>query len=143
VHVSGGGIHGGLEFARGIFVSGAARAIKASTDGEHWQDFDTGNSAELLDFTYGNGTFVAVGSNGTILQSGPVGSNFYQTSFHNGVFSAKYHGVPGTSYVFESSDTLEAGSWKLIATTKANSSEVQLSDTDAAGGKRFYRVHQK
>jgi len=46
--------------------------ILTSSDGITWAEENTGSGYGLNDITYGNNTFVAVGDQGTILQSGPL-----------------------------------------------------------------------
>ena len=58
---------------------GPGGTILTSPDGVTWAIRSSGTSDYLLGVAYGNGTFVAVGYGGTILQSDPVAINLPQT----------------------------------------------------------------
>jgi hypothetical protein len=71
---------GHIRYVGGTFVlpqmdcqgTGCVTRVLSSLDGTNWVAHDTGTAARLLDLTFGNGTFLAVGANGVILQSDPM-----------------------------------------------------------------------
>ena len=71
---------GPIRYVGGTFVlprmdcpgTGCVMRVLSSLDGTNWVAHDTGTATSLLDLTFGNGTFLALGADGVILQSDPV-----------------------------------------------------------------------
>ena len=64
-----------ITFVDNTFLSVGGPYILTSSDGITWAQKNTGSGYGLRDITYGNNTFVAVGYQGTILQSGSLKEN--------------------------------------------------------------------
>lgn len=65
-----GTVISGLGFDQRMFVALATGQALASIDGLDWKSQSTGFPVAMNDIVYGKDSFVAVGANGTILQSG-------------------------------------------------------------------------
>jgi hypothetical protein len=92
---------------------------------------------------YGNGTFVVVGDQGTILQSGRgAGSSLIVANGYGPAgFELTIAGDTGTRYTLQVSTNLTAAGWiDLLAFTNTQPA-ISLTDTTALSfSKRFYRV---
>jgi hypothetical protein len=68
--VAGLPVTGPVTFGAGTFLAAAERGrFLTSIDGMHWNERNGLASPSVLDLTFGNDTFVAVGNDGTILQT--------------------------------------------------------------------------
>ena len=106
----------GLVYAQGSFVGvGGGGAIFTSPNGTNWTQRMSGTGVILWNVKYVNGTFMAVGENGTILQTvtfpqivqQPTGQ-FAQVG-NNVVFSVSASGAPPLGYQWRLNGQLLAG----------------------------------
>jgi hypothetical protein len=116
-------------------------AIMSSTDGINWTDRASVTDSELTGIAYGDNSFVAVGENGAILQSGgnqpprlgPV------SLLASGGLEVTINGAPGQSYQIQASTNLLR--WMTLASIVTTNGAAQFTDTSAAGLPcRFYRA---
>jgi photosystem II stability/assembly factor-like uncharacterized protein len=111
-------LSGGMAFGNGLFVvtgdnvPNPAPPILTSLDGVTWANQTAAANHELSAITYGNGMFVAVGSQGgvqtspdgtnwTARSSGDSGHQFYGVAYGNGTFVA----VGDNGTILQSGDT--------------------------------------
>jgi len=106
---------------------------------------ETGLAGHLTDIAFGNGTFVAVGWDGQIVQSDPVSaipSPSAEIRLVNptkmGPFSFEFTSQAGETYTVQS--TSDFNSWTALGTLTANAVSTSVTDTSEEAGKRFYRV---
>lgn len=140
----------GITFAQGIFVavggpySGGAQKIVTSADGINWQQrpINTGYSPSLQSVAYGNGSFVAVGGKGLILQSDPYWKLWVANSTPLGspiqlTFSAEVNRKDRFQY----SDPAGTLVWSNLFEFTATNEITNLSDPTASNAPaRLYRV---
>jgi hypothetical protein len=134
-----------ITFAQGFFVavggpySGGSQRIVTSTDGMNWltRPVNAGLSPVLRGIAYGNGSFVAVGDQGIILQSGPV----FHLKPNPGVGPLHWvlKGEAGRSYTFQCTENLV--NWNSITNFVSAGETTLLIDSTATNSDlRFYRV---
>lgn len=115
-------------------------AIAISRDGAEWSlAAGPGDFSWLRGVAYGNGSFVAVGDGGTILQSDPVISlGLIIDEFPRLTLCGR---VPGT-YRIERTDTLQVtNQWQTVATFVATNSPYTWIETQLSNSRhRFYRA---
>ena len=98
----------------------------------------------LSAIAFGNSSSVAVGSGGTILQSGNVSSApslaIASTSLTGG-FQLKLTGEAGAVYRVEASTNLPAAEWVDLGSVTNNQTSMTFSDSAASNFvQRYYRV---
>ena len=114
-----------------------------SPDGFTWTNLTPVSVQTLWGATYGDGTFVVVGDQGTILQSGRASE--LSLAVGNGLGAAGFEllvlGTPGGRYTLQASTNLNTSGWlDLISFTN---SQATFSFTDATAtnfSQRFYRA---
>jgi hypothetical protein len=121
--------------------SGPGGFIVSSPDGVTWTNLASGVSSGITSIAYGNNQFVAVGSGGTVLQSG----NLAQPDFGPPVFLAggglqlTLNGLAGQTYDVEASaDLVSWATLTNLSLTNAASQFVDFSGTNSPY--RFYRA---
>ena len=57
-----------------------------------------------------------------------------------GPFNVRWPSVQNKTYITERSTTLFGGSWSPISTNSGTGGDIQIQDSNAGGGTRFYRV---
>jgi hypothetical protein len=103
-----------VAYADGKFVIVGYGQISYSSDGEHWRNvvLPVSASTGLFGIAYGGGTFVALGQDGTILQSAPVpppSITDFQLAAPLSTFSIT--GAPGLRYRIQASTNLALPGW--------------------------------
>ena len=134
---------GPLAFGAGYYASltnsSQGSEILLSTNLANWTlGYVSSNS--LQDIAYGNGSFVAVGNNATILQTAPLAglSLAYATSPQISVY-----GLIGLNYRIEYRQTLSPFEpWSNLATFPLSSNPVVWQDDSPTASQRFYRAVQ-
>jgi hypothetical protein len=112
-------------------------AIFTSADGFGWRKRTTAASP-LLGAAYGNGRFIAVGNNGTILQSGPAFTLQGRQS-PSGGFALSLDGETGRFFRVQASPDLSA--WTdLLGFTNAQNPTAVVDLTAQQYPRRFYRA---
>lgn len=117
-----------------------------SPDGINWTKHETDLIWHLTDIAYGDGTFIAVGWNGQIVQSDRVtttGGEEIRLSQPSkaagaGSFSFQVSGEAGKNYRVETSPDLM--NWAVLKTVSMTASPTAVTDAAPAGPNRFYRV---
>ncbi len=117
-----------------------------SPDGINWTKHETDLPWHLTDIAYGDGTFVAVGWDGQMVQSDRVtttGGGEIRLSQPSkgagaGPFSFQFSGEAGKSYRVESS--VDLVHWAALKTVSMTASPTAVTDAAPAGASRFYRV---
>jgi hypothetical protein len=98
-----------VTYADGKFVIVGYGHISYSSDGQHWTNVSLpiSSSTGLFGITFGGRTFVAVGQDGTILQSAPL------TDFHlaSPLSYFSINGAPGLHYRIQASTNLALLTW--------------------------------
>jgi hypothetical protein len=139
-----GTAHTGLSFGRNTFFLSGKAAILVSADGLTWRRQETGHAAALYDIAFGKNTFVAVGENGTILQSAEVPDEaaviIKDVAWQNGAFRLSVQTQEGWDYVFEFKNALEESVWQRITVLPGNGLTMQFFDANAQSRQRFYRI---
>ena len=135
----------GVSFTGGMFAVLSTGQFLASIDGLNWRTQATGFPVALYDLVIGNDWAVAVGADGTILQSGSMvaGPRSFQLRNPrraNGIFRASIEAEAGVTYLLESKNTLDATSWTPVQTVIGQGATLELSDSSATTQQRFYRV---
>jgi hypothetical protein len=98
----------------------------------------------LYGITYGNGTFVAVGAGGTILQSGlapdsrPIFVRGDTQRLSDGSFKMTIAGPAGSPLLIEAS--VDLINWVTLTTLANENGTVRFLDPSPGGYKRFYRA---
>ena len=88
---------------------------------------------------YGNGHFVAVGENGTILQSGSIIHLSIMPDASTGLLSLSLEGPTGLDYTIQTS--LDLISWQDVTKiTSAQSGKIILDGLPISSGRTFYRA---
>jgi len=139
-------------FVASWILLGLSFVNTAHTGPINWQTRRTGTRAEIKAVTYGNGVFVAVGTNGTILRSGdgifwnfrnnPAEKNFNDVVFGNGFFLATadtgnfdrsevYTSADGRNWVKRNTDSTNS----LTALSFGNGIFVAVAKTLAPGAR--------
>jgi hypothetical protein len=72
-----------IAFLNNMFIAGSSDGLLTSSDGNAWTVGGYAYTGPWEDITYGNGTFIAVGTVGTISQSDPTTSNCTATISDN------------------------------------------------------------
>ena len=89
---------------------------------------------------YGNGHFVVVGSDGTILQSGSIITLSITPTASTGLLSLSLEGPTGLDYTIQTSTDLI--SWRDVTKiTSAQSNKVILDGLPATSERLFYRAY--
>ncbi len=132
---------GGYGGPFGQFGGGTVGFILSSANAITWvNQFEETNSS-LNGVVYGNGSFVAVGNNGTILQSGPIFTVTGSNQFANGGFALNLVGQIGRGYRIQTSTNLADSNWTDLIDFTNTTETMQFLDTSATNySERFYRV---
>lgn len=125
------------------FMAVGEDIIVSSSNGVDWTPRHV-KSMVLNGIAYGNGTWVAVGNRGLILQSDPVSGaapeGIVLTDIHRagGELSFRFNGTIGASYLVQASADLV--NWTTIATVVCTSSPMPYSDLISGSGNQFLRM---
>ena len=122
-------------------VVGAAGGIFTSRDGVQWVSRNSGTTTALYNITYGNGTFLAVGDAGRIVQSDSVIISPKLTmSVAAGQLQFSWPSAAGTFSLQQTGD-LDAPSWAVtpnqVITLVGDQAVMKV---DPPADKRFYRL---
>ncbi|MHB8521725.1 MAG: WD40/YVTN/BNR-like repeat-containing protein [Limisphaerales bacterium] len=120
--------------------------ILTSPDGFNWTSRPSGTDRALFGAAYGNGTFVAVGEHGTILQSGDLGpvTALSQLQVRAGGIALHFTGQAGQVFRVQATTDLTLSHWVDLATITNSAGTVSLIDPAGANlTHRFYRVVQQ
>jgi hypothetical protein len=115
--------------------------IFTSPDGVNWVQRQSGAQAGLLNASaFGNGSFVAVGGGGTILQSGSTTFTLKLTpSASFGLLKLSLEGPIGLSYTIQGSTNLI--SWQTLTNfTSTQPTSVIFDPLPVASDRVFYRA---
>src|SRR5207248_10529119 len=114
--------------------------ILTSSDGLTWTERTPGSVQTLRGAAYGNGAFVLVGDQSTILQSGrPL--SVTPKGFGPTGFALTVDGAIGNVYKLQASTDLNAAGWVELLTFTNSQTSMSLTDMAArAYPQRFYRV---
>jgi hypothetical protein len=141
----------GITFAQGIFVavggpfSGGTQKIVTSTDGIQWlqRSLNTGYTPSLQSVVYGNGSFVAVGGKGLILQTDPYWKLWAPANVAAPGASIQWtlSAQSNRDYRFQYLDPLVGLAWSNLFLFRATNETVTLTDPTASNTPaRWYRV---
>jgi hypothetical protein len=115
--------------------------ILTSADAVNWVPRQTGADG-LQAIAYGDGHFVAVGSNGTILESGDIVTLALARNAGTGGFVLSLTGPTGVAYTIEKSSDLV--SWSSLTNIISTQPTEVISDSvQAVGGSAFYRAQSQ
>lgn len=121
---------GGLN-ADGFWGGGTNRIIFTSTDAYSWINRLADTNGLLNSVIYGNGSFVAVGLNGAILQSGPIFTLAGKNQFTNGGFELDLTGETGRTYRIQKTTNLTDTNWTDLTNFTSTAETIQFLDVDA------------
>ncbi|MBI4659546.1 MAG: hypothetical protein HY735_11965 [Verrucomicrobia bacterium] len=137
----------GVAFGNGTFIATASGVLFTSTNAVTWNRREVGTSAGLYDAAFGKDTFVVVGSNGTILQSGILRDEarpaLTDPLLVGNKFQVLVRSLQGKEHVLEFKDALEENNWTPIAAAQGDGSEITLMDPSPPKRQRFYRVRAR
>jgi hypothetical protein len=127
-----------IGYGAGRFVLGSSSGtMRGSVDGGlSWTRFDSGNSVPMRSVVFGDGTFVAGGDNGAILQSDPIVLLQIAESTDTIITVS---GPRERDYQIEWSDRLPAVTWNLLGTNTPVEEKFTIHDSPTLPA-RFYRV---
>ncbi len=135
----------GLAYANGIYVgvgsrNGTNQTIETSVNATNWIVQVQASAPEgLYKVAYGNGTFITVGYNGTILQSGNTNLQVIQPYFSEGLFVCSVTNGVGQRSIIQESTNLTT--WVNVLTNNATSDLLPFQDTTAIHfQQRYYRA---
>lgn len=119
--------------------------LLVSTNGADWTRYETDLPGHLTDIAFGNGTFVAVGWDGQIVQSDPVQIvpsageiRLFEPRRNGTAFGFSFAAEVGKNYdVLVSTD---GRAWSWWDTVRATANPMVVTDPEAGSGIRFYRV---
>ena len=114
-----------------------------SENGIHWHRMETEVTGHLKDVVFGQGTFVAVGWDGAIVQSNPiepVGEEIRITKprWVNGAFVCEFQSTVGANYSLEAST--DCVTWTERTSAICNVTPMVLTDPIANGKHSLFRV---
>ena len=114
-----------------------------STDGANWKVHETGLDWHLKDVAFGNGTFVAVGWDGQIVQSDPVtpipsGEIRLTNPTKPTPFGFEFNGELGQTYTIQASTDLKT--WTTVGSVSGAGASTSFADGSAVATRRFYRA---
>jgi len=142
----GGGFR--ISFGNGTFVALARNGndggvgIVSSTDGVTWTHRYSPYGYRLEGVTFGNDSFIAVGSSGTILQSGTL-VQFLPTTARLGDGTMRMILGSETGAVLALDASTNLVDWTPVATLTNSLGTVSYVDSDATNfNQRFYRARQ-
>jgi hypothetical protein len=133
----------GFYLALGGFTFGPPNStvILSSPDAVHWTAHPESSSNQLNGVAYGNGSFVAVGNGGTILQSGPVFTISGGSQITQAGYALTLTGQIGRSYSILANGDLTATNWPVVANFTNTTETTQFLDSGATRtNQRFYRA---
>lgn len=110
--------------------------IWISPDGMHWTRRHSNTSRGLTSVAFGNGSFVAVGESGAILQSDPLIT--LGLSIANATPTLTLSGPKDRFYDVEYGDA--TGQWRTLRTVFADTMPLLVADTSATNQTRIYRA---
>jgi len=91
---------------------------------------------------YGNGHFVAVGGNGTILESGNISTLAFTANPESGLFSLSLEGSAGLAYTVQSS--IDLISWQTVTNiTSAQPTALVFEARPSATDHMFFRAYSQ
>jgi hypothetical protein len=141
---------GAITWGNGFYVtvggmtyspSSYSQVILSSPDAAHWTTRLTNSNNQLNGVAYGNGSFVAVGNGGMILQSGPIFTIAGGSQITNGGYALTLTGQVGRSYSIQANGDLTTTNWSVVASFTNNAETMQVIDSSAGGtNQRFYRA---
>ncbi len=138
-----------VTFGGGIFVAAGDASpvtgfstILTSPDGVVWAHRTPASVQNLWGAAYGQGTFVLVGEQSTILQSArPPDVSLTANGFGPGGFELAAFGVIGNVYKLQTSTNLNEVGWIDLVTFTNTQPSMSLSDTTAMSfPQRYYRL---
>jgi hypothetical protein len=122
-------------FGSGFFVGVSANNVASSRDGVSWTERSLpGIQTPLRAIAYGNGHFVAVGSKGMFLQSGPIVSLALAEDLITELGALSLEGPRGVAYTIQSSTDLI--SWRNLTNVTAGQAIRVMGDSN----RLFYRA---
>jgi hypothetical protein len=120
-------------------VGVADGTILTSPDGITWTSRDSPRGNDLNGIAFGNGYFVAVGTTGTILQSGPIINLSVTPNPSTRLLSLSLEGPGDLDYTIQTSTDLI--SWQDVTTiARSPSGKIVLDGLPMGSGNMFYRV---
>src|SRR5437773_1397778 len=116
--------------------------FRSSGDGYAWSERAPGSVQALRGAVYGNGSFLVVGDQGTILQSaGPADFRLTANGFGTTGFQLTVVGAPGSRYRLQALTYFNPSNWVDLITITNPQSTISLTDTTATMfPQRFYRL---
>jgi hypothetical protein len=128
-------------FGNGQFVVvGDDGFIGTSEDGVQWQARHSPTDRGLRGVTYGKDSFMIVGNNETILQSGFKALRLTAMGKSAEGFELLLEGALGSSVDLQAATTLFPADWKTIQSLVLTSSETNVVDAAASTSPRYYRA---
>jgi photosystem II stability/assembly factor-like uncharacterized protein len=127
-----------------IVASSQWGRLQVSENGTDWTRMETEISGHLKDVTFGKQTFVAVGWDGAIVQSNPIGSadaeeiRMLKPVWKNDGFSCEFAGTVGSHYVIEGS--ADGKTWAERGSVVCNQTPTTITDEFASGAHSLYRL---
>lgn len=128
-----------IAYGSGRFALGSLTGtMRSSVDyGLTWTRHETGNSIWIHSVVFGNGSFVAAGEGGLIMQSDPV----VLLSINRGQSPAlTITGPRWREYQVKWSDRLPATTWNSVTNITTESETFTIVDETAGPGPRFYQA---
>ncbi len=136
-------VGGGQEyFVGGDWFVHRPAPILISADGVTWVQRQSGTETGLSAIAYGNGHFVAVGTGGTILQSGSIITLAITPNAGTGLLTLSLEGPTGLAYTIETSTDL--GSWQTLTNlTSVQPTTVIFDALPVASDHMFYLAYSQ
>jgi hypothetical protein len=127
-----------IGYGAGRFVLGSSSGtMRGSMDGGlTWTRYDSGNSVPMRSVVFGDGTFVAGGDSGAIIQSDPI--VLLQIARSSDV-ALTVSGPRDREYQIEWTDHLPATTWNLLSTNTPSAESFTIHDSPPTSP-RFYRA---
>src|SRR6185436_13235915 len=127
-------------YGNNMFVAvGRVGTVLASIDEQHFYEGDSGTAVSLRGVGFGNGTFVAVGGGGAILQSDPV--ILLNIARNNSSTAITLWGMPGTSYRIEGAERFGPDAvWQTLTNITLETNPTLWTDPQAPQQHFFYRA---
>ena len=138
-----GGSISGVIYANGSFVAAADEGIiLTSPDGMTWTMRQKKARKDLWSVSYGAGTYVIVGLNGTILQSdSAIPASLAGRYLANQGYEVSLTVEVGRSYRLQTASNLVSAPWDDLVTLTNTFPTNQFTDASATNfSKRYYRA---
>ncbi len=137
--LAGVGTIADVTYGGGSFLA-VGDSILSSADGVQWTFRSRASEQVLRETVFGNGSFLSVGTDGAIVQSGAI-VNFPPDQLEllsGGGLSVAIESPPRTELILETSSDLK--SWSASPVLSNGSGVIRWSDPDSAFPQRFYRL---